>query len=120
MSPSQVKTYVALVEEEGIARVKMLSIITGSYFIFWGPLFIVTVWNWSWSWVQAKNSIAHEVALHISFCHSMVTPLLYLVLHPGLRRAAQEIFCCSDTQLLIQAGKQCEVGNHRRGSVDKR
>ena len=61
MSPSQVRNYVTRVEEEGIAKVKMLSIITGSYFIFWGPLFIVTVWNWSWSWVQAKNSIAHEV-----------------------------------------------------------
>ena len=48
-------------EEEGIAKVKMQSIITGSYLIFWGPLFIVTVWNWSWSWVQAKNSLAHEV-----------------------------------------------------------
>ena len=62
-----------------------------------------------------------QVSLHISFCHSMVTPLLYLVLHPGLRRAAQDIFCCSDTQLLLSAGSKCEVRNHSRGATgDKR
>ena len=58
------KNYINRMEKEGVARVKMLSIITGSYLIFWGPLFIVTVWNWNWSWVQAKNSIAHEVGRH--------------------------------------------------------
>ena len=61
MSPSQVKNYISRVEEEGIAKVKMLTIITASYLIFWGPLYLVTVWNWGWSWVQAKHSIAHEV-----------------------------------------------------------
>ena len=55
------KHYVNRMEKEGVARVKMLSIVTGSYLIFWGPLFIVTVWNWNWSWAQAKNSIAHEI-----------------------------------------------------------
>ena len=39
----------------------MLSIITGSYLIFWGPLFVVTVWHWSWGWEEAKKSLAHEV-----------------------------------------------------------
>ena len=61
MSPGQVKNYISRVEEEGIAKVKMLTIITASYLIFWGPLYLVTVWNWGWSWVEAKNSIAHEV-----------------------------------------------------------
>ena len=62
VSPTQVRSYVSRVEEEGMARVKMLSILTSSYLIFWGPLYLVTVWHWSWSWVQAKYSIAHEVA----------------------------------------------------------
>ena len=44
-----------------MAKVKMLTIITASYLIFWGPLYLVTVWNWGWRWVEAKNSIAHEV-----------------------------------------------------------
>ena len=61
MSPGHVKNYISRVEEEGIAKVKMLTIITASYLIFWGPLYLVTVWNWGWSWVEAKNSIAHEV-----------------------------------------------------------
>ena len=42
-------------------KVRMLSIITGSYLIFWGPLFVVTVWHWSWGWEEAKKSLAHEV-----------------------------------------------------------
>ena len=50
-----------------------------------------------------------QVSLHISFCHSMVTPLLYLVLHPGLRRAAQDMFCCNETPILLSAGPQCQV-----------
>ena len=49
----------------------MLSIITGSYLIFWGPLFVVTVWHWSWGWEEAKKSLAHEVDLGLApilFC----------------------------------------------------
>ena len=122
-------------EEEGIAKVKMLTIITASYLIFWGPLYLVTVWNWDWSWVEAKNSIVHEVgqtnkrqgltwstqvSLHISFCHSMVTPLLYLVLHPGLRKAAQDMFCCYETSFLLSAGSQSQVRTPVRSSGDKR
>ena len=61
MSPSWVKNYISRVEEEGMAKVKMLTIITASYLIFWGPLYMVTVWNWRWSWLEAKNSIGHEV-----------------------------------------------------------
>ena len=44
----------------------MLSIITGSYLIFWGPLFVVTVWHWSWGWEEAKKSLAHEVDLGVA------------------------------------------------------
>ena len=136
LSPNQLKNYVSRMEKEGVARVKMLSIVTGSYLIFWGPLFIVTVWNWNWSWAQAKNSIAHEVggnnfifpcspfsiqvSLHISYCHSIVTPLLYLVLHPGLRRAAQVMACCrpSGTQTRQQDGSTGE--QHSQGSTENR
>ena len=48
-------------------KVRMLSIITGSYLIFWGPLFVVTVWHWSWGWEEAKKSLAHEVISRLSF-----------------------------------------------------
>merc|ERR1719186_960000 len=120
VSPSQVKNYVNRMEKEGVARVKMLSIVTGFYLIFWGPLFIVTVWNWNWSWAQAKDSIAHEVSLHISYCHSIVTPLLYLVLHPGLRRAAPDMTCCSQsgTQTRQQDGSTGK--QHSQGSTENR
>ena len=47
-------------------QVRMLSIITGSYLIFWGPLFVVTVWHWSWGWEEAKKSLAHEVDLGVA------------------------------------------------------
>merc|ERR1719422_603318 len=73
----------------------MLSIITGSYLIFWGPLFAVTIWHWSWGWEEAKKSLAHEVCLHISYVHSIINPALYLVLHRGLRTAAASLLCCS-------------------------
>ena len=39
----------------------MFVIITLAYLIFWGPLFLVTLFNWSWEWVDAKKSMAHEV-----------------------------------------------------------
>ena len=48
-------------EREGIARVKMFIVITVAYFIFWGPLFVVTLFKWGWEWEQAKKSMSHEV-----------------------------------------------------------
>ena len=86
-------------------RVRMLTIVKASYIIFWWPLFIVTAFNWSWSWEEARNSIIHKVVLHIFFSHSLVTPVLYMVLHPRLKVISKEIFCCSyesqDTDLML-------------------
>merc|ERR1712141_80238 len=82
---ARIKSYIARLEREGIARVKMFIVITVAYLIFWGPLFLVTLFNWSWEWVDAKKSMAHEVALHVAFVHSFVNPLLFIVLHKGCR-----------------------------------
>ena len=64
ISPSKglkVEHQMMILEEEGINQVKMFVIITLAYLIFWGPLFVVTVWHWSWGWEEAKKSLAHEV-----------------------------------------------------------
>ena len=69
MSPSkfqQMESYMIEFEEEGIKHVKMFVIITLAYIIFWGPLFLVTLFNWSWEWVDAKKSMAHEVKVVFS------------------------------------------------------
>jgi hypothetical protein len=34
-------------EQEGIARVKMFMVITVAYLVFWGPLFLVTLFSWA-------------------------------------------------------------------------
>ena len=39
---------------------QMFLVITLAYLIFWGPLFLVTLFNWSWDWNDAKKSMAHE------------------------------------------------------------
>ena len=44
----------------------MFLVITVAYLIFWGPLFLVTLFNWSWEWVDAKKSMAHEVKVLFS------------------------------------------------------
>ena len=46
---------------EGVARVRMLTILTASFLVFWTPLFLVTLTSWGWSWKQDQSSIAHEV-----------------------------------------------------------
>ena len=99
---SNIKEYIARMEQEGVARVKMFLVITVAYLIFWGPLFLVTLVNWSWEWKDAKKSMSHEVikrlrkteknyknpfqvSLHVAFVHSFVNPLLFVVLHKGCR-----------------------------------
>ena len=59
--PDRIGAYIKRMEKEGVARVKMFLVITVAYLIFWGPLFLVTLFNWSWEWVDAKKSMAHEV-----------------------------------------------------------
>ena len=99
---SNIKEYIARMEQEGVVRVKMFLVITVAYLIFWGPLFLVTLVNWSWEWKDAKKSMSHEVtklckviqpfmhhltqvSLHVAFVHSFVNPLLFVVLHKGCR-----------------------------------
>ncbi|XP_023335816.1 uncharacterized protein LOC111707050 isoform X2 [Eurytemora carolleeae] len=92
--PIRLKGYLENIEREGLHRVKIFSIITGAYLLFWGPLFLVTLLHPGWEWKDAKKSMLHEVSLHVSFVHSFVNPLLFLVLHKSARNAALDIFCC--------------------------
>merc|ERR1719189_3489873 len=90
----KIQQYIRHLETEGIARVKMYMIITTAYLIFWAPLFLVTLLNYTSDWKQAKNSMGHEVSLHICFVHAFVNPLLFLVLHKDLRNKALQMVCC--------------------------
>jgi len=98
--PVKVKSYLHKLEREGRERVKMYLTVTLAYLIFWGPLFLVTLVNWDWEFEEAKQSMSHEVTLHVAFVHSFVNPALFLVLHRGLREAAVEILCCAWTKSL--------------------
>ena len=46
--------------------------------------------------MQAKQSMAHEVTLHVALVHSFVNPCLLVVLHRGIRQVG-----CSRTSLLL-------------------
>ena len=48
-------------EKEGIARVKMFMAITVAYLVFWGPLFLVTLFSYS-DYKTEKPSTSHEVS----------------------------------------------------------
>ena len=77
--PDRIGAYIKRMEKEGVARVKMFLVITVAYLIFWGPLFLVTLFNWSWEWVDAKKSMAHEVGV-----------VLYLLTFSGLKKYLQK------------------------------
>merc|ERR1712013_833723 len=112
---SNIKEYIARMEQEGVARVKMFLVITVAYLIFWGPLFLVTLVNWSWEWKDAKKSMSHEVSLHVAFVHSFVNPLLFVVLHKGCRRATLDLLCCNFSQ--YSAG-ETQLASHPDASSD--
>jgi len=123
---NKIQSYIAKMEREGIARVKMFIVITVAYLIFWGPLFIVTLFNWGWEWEQAKKSMAHEVALHVAFVHAFVNPTLFMVLHKGLRKATLDIICCNfrvreDEMLgslgVDSSGLDTELGNGEEAPI---
>ena len=61
---------------EGVARVRMLTILTASFLVFWSPLFLVTLASWGGSWEQDQSSIAHEV-ITLDYIDATLT-LLYL------------------------------------------
>jgi len=93
--PVKVRKYLTKIEREGTERVKMFLVITMAYLIFWGPLFFVTLFNWDWDYEEAKQSMAHEVTLHVAFVHAFVNPSLLMVLHRGIRQAGIDLVCCS-------------------------
>ena len=93
--PDRIGHYIQRMEKEGVTRVKMFFVITVAYLIFWGPLFLVTLLNWDWDYEEAKQSMAHEVTLHVAFVHSFVNPLLFIVLHKGCRKATLDLLCCN-------------------------
>ena len=93
-----------------MARVKMFMVITAAYLIFWGPLFLVTLFTYN-DYRTEDPSTSHEVrkfktrgpntcnprgisrvlvfpkvTLHVAFVHAFVNPTLFLVLHKGLRK----------------------------------
>ena len=66
-------------EHEGLARVKMFVVITVAYLIFWGPLFLVTLFSYG-DYKTETPSTSHEVTLHVAFVHAFVNPTLFLVI----------------------------------------
>merc|ERR1712080_246913 len=112
---SNINEYIARMEQEGVARVKMFLVITVAYLIFWGPLFLVTLVNWSWEWKDAKKSMSHEVSLHVAFVHSFVNPLLFVVLHKGCRRATLDLLCCNFSQY---SARETQLASHPDASSD--
>jgi len=114
----KIQRYIQHLETEGISRVKMYMIITTAYLIFWAPLFLVTLINYTSDWKQAKNSMAHEVSLHICFIHAFVNPLLFLVLNKELRQRALEILCCTVRDNYDEAGacEQLESENNQHSA----
>ncbi|XP_023218025.1 uncharacterized protein LOC111620343 [Centruroides sculpturatus] len=82
--------YIERLEQEGIRRVKMFVVILVAYLLFWGPLFIVMLFQPN---IDSKSS-SYEIALHVAFVHAFVNPTLLLVLHKNLRQAAAELVCC--------------------------
>jgi hypothetical protein len=59
---ARIKSYLAKLEREGIARVKMFIVITIAYLIFWGPLFLVTLFSYT-DYKTEDPSTSHEVSV---------------------------------------------------------
>jgi hypothetical protein len=56
----------------------MFVVITVAYLIFWGPLFLVTLFSYG-DYKTETPSTSHEVTLHVAFVHAFVNPTLFLV-----------------------------------------
>nr|CAI5834231.1 unnamed protein product [Callosobruchus analis] len=85
----RMREYLHRMERDGVQRVKMFLVVTAAYVLFWGPLFVVTLVNHP----VIGNELGHEITLHISYVHAIVNPMLFLLLHRGLRRAALDLCC---------------------------
>jgi len=112
---ARIKSYIARLEREGIARVKMFIVITIAYLIFWGPLFLVTLFSYA-DYKTETPSTSHEVTLHVAFVHAFVNPTLFLVLHKGLRKATLDLLCCNFRSLAPTSVslRNNQNGNNRR------
>ncbi|KAK3875511.1 hypothetical protein Pcinc_019630 [Petrolisthes cinctipes] len=86
----QVNSYITRMEKEGVERVKMFLVVTVAYVVFWGPLFLVTLFTPS----GGNTGLGHEITLHVAYVHAFVNPALFLALHKGLRKAVTDIMCC--------------------------
>ena len=73
----------------------MFTVITIADLIFWGPLFLVTLFSYTDDYKTESPSPSHEVTLHVAFVHAFVNPTLFLVLHKGLRKATFDLLCCN-------------------------
>lgn len=60
----RLRNYLARVEREGVRRVRMFLVITAAYILFWGPLFIVTLFHHP----VFTSHIAYEVSFDNQFC----------------------------------------------------
>ena len=58
---ARIKAYIARLERDGIARVKMFIVITIAYLIFWGPLFLVTLFSYG-DYKTETPSTSHEAS----------------------------------------------------------
>ena len=101
---ARIKAYIARLERDGIARVKMFIVITIAYLIFWGPLFLVTLFSYG-DYKTETPSTSHEVTLHVAFVHAFVNPTLFLVLHKGLRKATVDLLCCNFRSSASDSGR---------------
>ena len=54
---------------------------------------MVTLFNWDWDYEEAKQSMAHEVTLHVAFVHAFVNPSLLMVLHRRIRQVCVIHYC---------------------------
>merc|ERR1712226_1554552 len=93
------------------ARVKMFTVITIAYLIFWGPLFLVTLFSYTDDYKTENPSTSHEVTLHVAFVHAFVNPTLFLVLHKGLRKATFDLLCCNFRSPRLGSGHQPANGH---------
>lgn len=63
------RNYLLRMEREGIQKVKMFSVITAAYLLFWGPLFFVTIVKP----LEKDGNEIYEVSIFVIFSISFPT-----------------------------------------------
>ena len=95
VSHQHVDDHIDSVAKDAIQRVKMFSVITVGYLVFWAPLFFVTLVLPA----PGGPTIIHEISLYIAYVHAFINPILFLIMHRALRQSVAEILCCSSAYL---------------------